>query len=519
MRKRTLWLLVFLFLTLPGVSREEKNNPLDTITKAELKDHIHYLASDFLEGRLTGSAGYKQAAYYIASQLNAAGLRPIVRDSGGKESFIQPIDFMMSTIAPESTLRIRKGQKDVAVVSGDNFIPVTHIQAFKDGHYEGNPMFVGYGLEEPEDGWNDYEKIDVSGKIAVIIPGTPMKNGKPVLSNNKNEFHGNFIQSARKRMLSALNHKAAGIIMALDSTTAKMWSQLGPMMNKPARRLKAEEKKESGSSYPVFLLHPEAAKELLKETSFDPVSGKGEVKPAPLKNTTLIFDLMYKIEREFVCQNVVGFIPGSDPNLKDEFVVVGAHLDHLGTRDKSIFSGADDNASGCAAILEAAEAAALSPTRRSLFFVFYTGEEGGGHGSFHFLESFPFSLKNIALAINVDMVGRNCGLFPDSLLGITPDHLKLKLAEFMEKANKNMTNVNLKTYLQENDLGGSFGGSDEVTFLIKGIPTVLLTSGASHPDFHKESDDADKINYDKVADASRLIFALATTAANAERIY
>jgi len=520
MKKRPIWLLVFLFLTLAIMSPEEgKNDPVNSITKAELKDHTYYLASDFLEGRLTGSEGYKQAAYYVASQLNAAGLQPIAGNYGGKESYLQPIDFVISTISAESTLRIRKRQKEVVLVSGDKFLPVNHSKAFRDGHYEGNPVFVGYGIEEPEDGWNDYESIDVSGKIAVMIPGTPMRNGKPVLSDKKNEFHRNLIQSAQKRMLSALNHKAAGIIMALDSTTAQMWSQLAPMLNKPARRLNADKKKESGDFFPMFLLHPEAAVELLKETAFNPVSGKGQVRPTPLKDTTLIFDLNYKIEREFACQNVVGFFPGSDPNLKDEFVVVGAHLDHLGIKDEGIFNGADDNASGCAAVLEAAEAVAMLPIRRSLFVVFYTGEEGGGHGSLHFVENLPFSLGKIVLAINVDMVGRNCGRFPDYLLGISPDNRKFELAEFMEKANKNIASINLKTYVQENDLGASFGGSDEVVFHIKGIPTVLITSGASHPDFHKVSDDPNKINYDKVADASRLIFALATTAANAEKIY
>jgi hypothetical protein len=299
---------------------------------------------------------------------------------------------------------------------------------------------------------------------------------------------------------------------------AKTWSQLAPMMNKPARRLKPEGKKDKNPFFPVFILHPQAAVDLLKETGFNPVSGKGKVRPVLLKDTTLIFDLTYKIEREFVCQNVVGFIPGSDPVLRDEYVVVGAHLDHLGMNEENPFSGADDNASGCAAVLEAAEAAAQSPPRRSLFFVFYSGEEKGGHGSFHFVDNFPFPLESIALAVNVDMVGRDGGRFPDSLLGLSPDSLKLRLAEFMDKANKNSVNINLKTYVQEADLGNFFGGSDEVAYLVRRVPIVLITSGFSHPDYHKISDDPDKINYNKVADASRFIFVLAMMAANAQQL-
>jgi len=485
---------------------------------AELKDHIYCLASDSFGGRLTGSEGFKQASHYIASQLNAAGLAPVAGDSRGKGFYFQPIDFTISTISPESSLRIRESQREAALVSGDKFIPMLHSKAFKNGHYEGTAVFVGYGIEEPKDGWNDYESIDVRGKIAVMIAGAPTKGGKPLLSEGKNKFYGSLGQSAQKRMITAFLHRAEGIIIVADSATAKMWRQLASMMNKSTRRLVPDGKEGSGHFYPVFLLHPEAAGMLLKETGFDPVSGRGEAKPVPLKNTTLIFDLKYKIEREFACQNVVGFVPGSDPKLKDEFVVVGAHLDHLGIKNEGIFNGADDNASGCAAVLEVAEAIALSPPRRSLFFVFYTGEEGGGHGSFHFVDNFPSSLGKIALAINVDMVGRNCGRFPNHLLGISPDNLKLELAQFMEKANKNSVNVKLKTYFQEDDLGSSFGGSDEVVFYLRGIPVVLLTGGASHPDYHKVSDDPEKINYDKVADASRLVYALAAMAASAEKI-
>ncbi|MBN1225258.1 MAG: M28 family peptidase [Candidatus Aminicenantes bacterium] len=511
---------ILLLLTLPVLSREsKKNDALDTITGAELKDHIYYLASDFLEGRLTGSEGYKQASHYIASQLKAAGLVPFIKNAEGKESYLQSIDFMISSIAPESTIHIKQGQKEITVVPADQFLPLLHGQAFKDGRYEGNPVFVGYGIEEPDDGWNDYENMDISGKIAVMITGAPTKDGKPVLSEEKNELYGNLMQGASERLKSALNHKPAGIIMVLDSKNAEMWPGLAPTLNRPARRLSADEKKDTTWHLPIFVLHPEAAVELLKETGFDPVSGKGEVRSADLKDTAILFDLKYKIEREFACRNVVGFIQGNDPHLKNEYVVVGAHLDHLGVREGNTFNGADDNASGCAAILEAAEATAMSPQRRSVFFVFYTAEEGAGQGSFHFVDNFPFPLENIGVAINVDMVGRNCEPFPGSLLGISPDNLKLELAEFMEKANMDIANIDLRTYLHESDLGDYWGGSDEMMFHMRGIPAVLITSGYSHPDYHKASDDPDKINYDKVVAASRLIYALAISVANAEKIF
>jgi hypothetical protein len=495
----------------------DKTEPGETITKAELRGHVYYLASDFLGGRLPGSDGFRQATCYMASQLQAAGVPPFFKDEEGRGSYFQPVDFVVSAVAPESTLGFKKGSKEVTFASGGQFIPVLHGQAFRDGRFEGDAVFVGYGIEEPEEGWNDYKNVDITGKVAVMVAGVPMKDGTPALSPEKNEHYGNLTEGVGTRVKSAMDHGVAAVIIVLDTGTAEMWPQLAALGERPTRRLTADENKKGTRYLSVFFLHPAAAVELLKETGFDPMSGQGQAQPSPLKGTRLIFQLKYTVERDFVSRNVVGFIPGSDPGLKDQYVVVGAHLDHLGAEDGKVFNGANDNASGCAAVLEAAKALALSPHRRSLFIVFYTGEERGGHGSFHFVDNFPFSLESIALAINVDVVGSRCEPFPDSLLGISPKKMKLELARFMATTNTNTANVNLKTYLDEGVPGDYFGGSDEMMFSVRGILTVLVTSGYNYPDYHKTSDDPDKVDYSRVAAASRLIFALAMTAADIEK--
>jgi hypothetical protein len=501
------------------VAMGEESNPIETISKSELKDPIYYLGSDFLEGRLPGSDGYRQASFYMASQLQAAGLVPIMENQNGKKSYFQQVDFMISTIDPESLLHVKKGEKEIEWRFEEQFIPLLHGQAFKDGHYAANVEFVGYGIEEPEYGWNDYENRDVSGKIVIFYVGSPMNNDQPVLPEEKHNFYSNIMESALTRFASAHRHKATGVLIIPDAQTLKMWSMLSSQMNKPSRRLKANTEKDRTHHIPIFLFHPEAAVELFEDTDFDPISGIGNVESTHIKDVTLTFDLKYEIEEEFMCKNVVGFLPGRDPVQKDEYVVVCAHLDHLGMQEDDAFNGANDNASGCAAVLEAAEAAAMSPQKRSIFFVFFTGEEGGGHGSYHFVDNFPFSLEKIKLAINVDMVGRDSPQFPDSVLGVSPDNLKLQLAEFMEKANESMAKVNLKTSLNGEDFGDYFGSSDEAMFHFRGIPAVLITSGFGYPEYHKPSDEPDKIDYDRVTDASRLIFALATKAANNEILY
>jgi len=507
-------------MAFPDFSREkEEFGFLDTITEAEVRDHIFYLGSDFLEGRSPGSEGYKRASSYMASQLKAAGLVPIMNSAEGDRSYFQQVDFMISTIAPESILHVKDGQKEIEWKFGEQFIPLLHGQEFKDGHYEGNAVFVGYGIEEPEYGWNDYQDRDVSGKIAIFYIGSPMKNDKPVLPEQKHELYSSMMSSAQNRMMAAFSHKASGVIVIPDAQTSKMWSLLSAQMNRPSRRLKANAKKDKTHHIPIFLLHPEAAVELFEGTDFDPLTGKGKIESAQIKDLDVAFDLKYTVQEEFICHNVVGFLPGSDPELKGEYIVAGAHLDHLGMEEGEPFNGANDNASGCAAVLEAAEAIAMSPHRRSIFIVFFTGEEGGGHGAFHFIDDFPFSLENIELAVNVDMVGRDSPQHPDTILGIAPYNRRVQLEEFMEQANESIARVNLKTSIDGKYIEDHYGSSDEAMFHLRGIPAVLIINGYPQPDYHMTSDDPDKIDYGRVVEASRLIYALVATAANDEMLY
>ena len=130
----------------PGFSlKKAENSDIDTITEAELRGHIYYLASDFLEGRLPGSKGYKQASVYMASQLGAAGISPFMKDSKGKKSYFQPAVFVTSMITPESRLNVKTGGREIEWKLGEHFIPLLHGQEFKDGLFEAEAEFVGYG--------------------------------------------------------------------------------------------------------------------------------------------------------------------------------------------------------------------------------------------------------------------------------------------------------------------------------------------------------------------------------------
>ena len=528
MIKQSIYILSALLIFATGIPRAQEKTTvmtktetgdtrlLETITKAELRDHVFYLASDFTGGRLPGSDGYKQASCYVASQLIETGLTPILNGPDGKKCYFQNVDFTISSIAPQSVLHVKIGEKEIEWKLGEQFLPLLHNQEFDKGTYEGTAEFVGYGIEETAYGWNDYKNRNVSGKMVILYIGAPMKKDKPILPEEKNESYLSMQQGLMNRMLAAFGHKATGVIIIPDPQTTEMWSMLSPHLNRPCRRLKAFRAQDPVVPIPVFLVHPEAAAELFEGTGFDPISGKGNVESIHLTDVRLVFDLKYETQEDFTCRNVVGFLPGSDPVLDDEYIVVCAHLDHLGTKENEVFNGADDNASGCAAVLEAAEAVAMSPPKRSIFFVFFTGEEGAGQGSYYFINNFFDPLEKIKLAINVDMVGRNSPEHPNAVLGVTPDNIELGLAEFMEEANRSLANVNLKTRASGENFGDYYGSGDEAMFMLRGIPAVLVTTGFGWPEYHQPGDDPDKIDYDRVTDASRLVFSLITAAANNE---
>ncbi len=214
--------------------------------------------------------------------------------------------------------------------------------------------------------------------------------------------------------------------------------------------------------------------------------------------------------------NVVGLLPGTDRVLKDEYIVVTAHLDHVGVRDGVVFNGADDNASGSAAVIEAAEAAGMVPGKRSIIFVLLTAEERGFLGSRYFVDNPPVPIEQIVLNINLDMVGRNSPEFPKALLALGSENGRPQLLRLIRNVNREVR-ANLDWRLNEGeDPHSHVQRSDQLVFIQKGIPAILITRGFMGPDYHQPSDDPETINYGKVLQASRLAFGLAVEAANGE---
>ncbi len=499
---------------------QEPVDPLLSITEAELRDHIHYLASDFLEGRDTGTEGYMLAAHYGAIFFAAAGLEPMLTDTSGAPSFFQEITFESAKLSDASSMRAAVGEESKSYRLGEEFLA---LQIFSGGELESEqtPLFLGYGIEEPDHGWNDYEGMDVSGKTAVIVSGAPTRNGEPVLPEEQHRVYSSLSRSANARIISALNHRLSTLIVVVDSGSTSLWNEVATMMGRPSvRPVPAGTQDDAQRSAPwIILLKAQEAVDLLSGTGCDPISGSGPCTPGPLDGVRIAVDLKQEVEPAFAAPNVVDLLPGTDSILKDEYIVVSAHLDHLGIRNGEIYNGADDNASGSAALLEAAEAAAMAPTKRSIIFVLLTAEEKGLLGSMYFADNPPVPIEDIVLSINLDMVGRNSPDWPESLLAMGSENRRPELLELIRDVNSRVR-ANLDWRLNEGtDPYVHVQRSDQLAFIQKGIPAILITRGFMGPDYHRASDDPETINYPKVRQAARLAFALAVEAANREVLF
>ena len=234
-----------------------------------------------------------------------------------------------------------------------------------------------------------------------------------------------------------------------------------------------------------------------------------------------------KDERKLIGRNVLGYIEGSDPELKKEIVVVSAHYDHLGKQGPVIYNGADDNGSGTTTVLEVAEAIATAKRngegpKRSVLVLLMTGEEKGLLGSKYYAERPIFPLANTIADVNVDMVGRVDDRYKDTpnyIYVIGSDRLSSELHEINEQMNEQYTNLKLDyTYNAEDDPNRYYYRSDHYNFAEKGIPAIFYFNG-THDDYHRPSDTVEKINFEKMEKIGRLVFHTVWELANrAERI-
>ncbi|HCC70647.1 MAG TPA: hypothetical protein DEQ09_05785 [Bacteroidales bacterium] len=247
----------------------------------------------------------------------------------------------------------------------------------------------------------------------------------------------------------------------------------------------------------------------------DPANILENYKPQALDNVYLYSKIDILKEEIILTKNVVGVVEGTDPVLRDEYIVVGAHLDHVKPVKGKVCNGADDNASGSSGVIEIAEALAMNPCKRSVIFITYTAEEMGLYGSRYFVGSNAFPLEQIKFNLNMDMIGRSD---PDheqdrAHYVVTNKKYVDKLEEFISELNDGITDFPL---IFDND-EHSPGGSDHQSYISQGIPAFFFFSGL-HKDLHQPGDDPEKIDYPKAESICRLGYLITTKLANMETV-
>lgn len=485
--------------------------------------HVQVLADDKMKGRNTGSPEHKMAAAYVANQFEKAGLSP----GGSASSYRQPVPFAM--------LQIDEAQSSLALVANAAAKPepltlgedaYLGVSSDPNTKIEAEMVFVGYGMQVAETGYDDFKGLDLKGKVAVIITGQP--SGIP----------GELASHYQSRAERAKVWRAVGAIGVASIPNPKNsdipWARVSQSRLMPSMTLVEKDKADEGGSRVRLTVNAAHANKFLAgsghtiEEIFALADEKKELPHFALAQRVAVKTALTRSEVE--SENTIGIHWGSDPKLKNEFVIISAHLDHVGVNEKSIedkiYNGAMDNASGVASLIEAARHLRESKlkTKRSIAFVAVTGEEKGLLGSDWFARHPVFGkLKEakIVADLNMDMF---LPLYPLKSLQI----LGMGESTLGDLARKTVESAGVEVVPDPAPERNIFIRSDQYSFIRTGVPSVYLTFGYTKgsPEekivktwlrdrYHSPYDDLDQpVDKEAAARYNRLLASLAVSAAN-----
>jgi hypothetical protein len=475
------------------------DSPARSITADAIRGHVYFLASDALEGRYVGSRGYEVAATYGESQFEAAGLAPVI-GQGGDYTYFQDVPVLRRTSVGDLTLTVATRQGETAFTEGGDFIWLDgEVSPWEDRRFE--VVFAGYCISEPSHGWDDLEGLDAKDRVVLMMLGAPTENGEPVLPE---AVHAQYAPPSAifKKMLTVMLKGAVGILIVPEPMLVEAWESLP---SKAATPQFEYDNREPGSIHVPFIgpIKTKVAESLFSGQRLVPPGlghlGEETVNAFALNGVSVSLKGAFT-EEKFPTWNVVGMIPGTDSALSDEYVVVTAHLDSSAPRaDGEINNGADDNASGCAGLIEIARAVASAPPKRSVIFVLCSGEEAACIGSRHFVWDPPVELDKIVANVNMDMIGRT-----DAASEADRSHYAIDSEKITPEFTRLIKEVNSRTVEWPLKYESPIGNSDNLMFHAVGIPAVSFYSG-HHDDVNRPTDDADKLDYEKAEQIARLV--------------
>jgi hypothetical protein len=492
---------------------------VDTIAAPQLKDYLSFIASDEMEGRDTPSRGLDTTAKFIAMNLDRWGFRP----AGDDGTFFQHIKLRRDQLDGAHSSAEINGQKfNFGEDFLSNAVPAT---------ITGPLVYVGHGWVIKSKNIDSYQGVEVKDKIVVVYgEGFPKGIARADLTGRMGEDWAS-------PALYAQQHGARGVLAIPDYGMLLRWDQRQRATSVAGRPVVEKFTNQGGAPLPAILLSLRMANALFQGEKYDAatllnrgLSGE-QVAPFELNSTKKVsFTIAAKTESPST-QNVIAVWEGGDPILKNEYVALGAHYDHIGicapgTADP-ICNGADDDGSGTTALLAMAEAISHAKERpkRSVLFVWHCGEEKGLWGSRYFTEYPTIPLDHIVTQLNIDMIGRskkngdtnprNAELSgPNQIYVIGSKMMSTELGELSEAVNKSFLNLQYDyRYDNPNDPNRFFFRSDHFNYARKGIPIIFFFDGV-HEDYHRPGDEPQKIDYQKMEKVARTIYLTLWAVAN-----
>ena len=492
-----------------GAYPQIHNTFLDT---TQMRLHLSVLASDGFEGRETGQSGQKKAAMYLEAYYQSIGF-----EGCNQGSFFQQV--------PLVDTQIFGGWVEVAgdtLVMVDDFLLYPGLETL---NLASKPMwFVGYGIHEGK-AWNNYKKFKKGG-VAIVREGEPV-DGEGNSFLTEDGAASAWAKSLNQKREVAADFGASAVVVALDDAEFDMRrSRMRRWMLRKSTSLDTPMVGD-GSDIPTFFVRASTVDAWLQESKVGSLAdhaahaSKGKAsKPELLPNP---FSMAIDQRRfPYQAENVLAFLEGGDPDLKDEVVVITSHYDHVGVMDDEVYNGADDDGSGTVTVMELArlfhgQADNGMKPRRSVLFMNVVGEEKGLLGSQHYVENPIFPLENTVANLNIDMIGRVDEAHADDenyVYLIGSDKLSTELHELSEEANRTSVQFALDyTFNDPDDPNRYYYRSDHYNFAKNNIPVIFYFTGV-HEDYHQPGDDVEKIRYTKMSKIGKLVFHTAWALAN-----
>jgi hypothetical protein len=519
--------LIVLFYSIDALSQKRPSSE-DFITASGIESHMSFLASPLLQGRMNGESGLEIAQQYIISQIKLMGLKP-----ANGTSFLQSYYLTKTTISPEKTMiQVIPEGKDTIAVRNQIFqlLPTGP----SDFTLEGEVLFAGYGLSQEKYGYSDFDNIQAEGKILLIMTGAPKtKEGKYVFEG----VDWSSFLSIQIKLTSLLFSKAKAVIIVTDPKSGQLsLDELYPGVSgelSSSINMKGDSPRtfQISGAPKILFVHQTVADVLLKDTGYSLEQLQEQIDADLMPHSFIIPGKRLKITEvkqtsDLILNNVAAIIEGSDPLLRNEYVIFSGHADHIGASGGHINAGADDNASGCAALISIASAFQSLEKKplRSILFLWVSGEEIGLYGSKSYVNDPLIPLDKTVADINIDMIGRIKGAAdttkdnpmtgPEKVFVIADNQSKdiMAIAEEVDKTSILDFDYSLSGRNHPLQL---YARSDHFNFVKKDIPTLFFSSGL-HTDYHTPGDVIEKIDFKKMELISRAIFQIGYNVANSK---